>query len=42
MALSGTINEMISAAAVSEKIFDIIDHPVKIRTGSINASKITG
>ncbi|CAD8210699.1 unnamed protein product [Paramecium octaurelia] len=42
LALSGTMNEMISAAAVSEKIFDIIDHPVKIRNGSVDASNITG
>ncbi|CAD8104708.1 unnamed protein product [Paramecium primaurelia] len=42
LALSGTMNEMISAAAVSEKIFDIIDHPVKIRNGSVDASNISG
>lgn len=36
------MNEMISAAAVSEKIFDIIDHPVKICNGSVDASNITG
>ncbi|CAD8129534.1 unnamed protein product [Paramecium sonneborni] len=42
LSLSGTMNEMISAAAVSEKIFDIIDHPIKIRNGTLDASNISG
>lgn len=29
---------MISAAAVSEKIFSIIDHPIKVINGAINES----
>ena len=30
LAVSGTMNTMISAAAVSEKIFSLMDHPIKV------------
>ncbi|CAD8176902.1 unnamed protein product [Paramecium octaurelia] len=42
LAVSGFMNQMISAAAVSEKIFSIMDHPVKIQNGSLDAQQITG
>jgi hypothetical protein len=30
LAVSGTMNTMISAAAVAEKIFSLMDHPIKV------------
>ncbi|CAD8099465.1 unnamed protein product [Paramecium sonneborni] len=42
LAVSGLMNQMISAAAVSEKIFQIMDHPVKIQNGSIDSQNVTG
>jgi ATP-binding cassette subfamily B protein len=30
LAVSGTMNNMISAAAVSEKIFSLMDYPIKV------------
>lgn len=33
---------MISASAVSEKIFAIIDYPIKVTNGTKNANNVTG
>lgn len=36
------MNTIISAAAVAEKIFNIIDHPIKVKNGNKNSDNITG